>query len=71
MHRADTLDYDTIISGEMLLMLEDGENILHSGDGVLIPGLPHRRVAGPEGWVFSIVLLGLAPSRLETTLYIP
>lgn len=65
MHRTDTLDYDIIVSGQMTMILEDGEIVLDPGDAVLIPGLPHRWVAGPEGCVFTIVLLGLDPIDAE------
>jgi hypothetical protein len=59
MHRTDTLDYDVVLSGQVTLLLEDGEVVLETGDSVLIPGVRHGWRAGPEGCVSSVVLLAL------------
>jgi quercetin dioxygenase-like cupin family protein len=60
LHRSDTLDYDCVLSGQVTLVLEDGEVELHAGDSVVIPGVLHGWRAGPEGCVSSAVVLGLA-----------
>jgi hypothetical protein len=59
MHRTDTLDYDVVLSGQVTLLLEDGEVVLRAGDSVVIPGVRHGWRAGPEGCVSSVVLLAL------------
>ena len=59
MHRTDTLDYDVVLSGQVTLLLEDGEAVLNAGDSVVIPGVRHGWRAGPEGCVSSVVLLAL------------
>ena len=59
MHRTDTLDYDVVLSGQLTLVLEDGDVVLDAGDSVVIPGVLHGWRAGPEGCVSSVVLLAL------------
>ena len=59
MHRTDTLDYDVVLTGQVTLLLEDGEVTLDAGDSVVIPGVRHGWRAGPEGCVSSVVLLAL------------
>lgn len=59
MHRTDTLDYDVVLSGQVTLLLEDGEVVLRAGDSVVIPGVRHGWRAGPEGCVSSVVVLAL------------
>ena len=61
LHRTDTLDYDIVLSGEVTLVLEDGEILLRPGDAVMIPGVVHAWRPGPEGCLLSVVLLGLPP----------
>jgi quercetin dioxygenase-like cupin family protein len=58
-HRTDTLDYDVVLSGQVTLLLEDGEVVLDAGDSVVIPGVVHGWRAGPEGCVSSVVVLAL------------
>lgn len=60
LHRSDTLDYDCVLSGQVTLVLEDGEVELLAGDSVVIPGVLHGWRAGPEGCVSSAIVLGLA-----------
>lgn len=60
LHRSDTLDYDCVLSGQVTLVLEEGEVELHAGDSVVIPGVLHGWRAGPEGCVSSAIVLGLA-----------
>jgi quercetin dioxygenase-like cupin family protein len=58
-HRSDTLDYDVVLSGQVTLLLEDGEVELNAGDSVVIPGVMHGWRSGPEGCVSSVVLVAL------------
>lgn len=41
MHQTDTLDYIIILSGELYLILEDGETLLQPGDIVVQRGTNH------------------------------
>jgi hypothetical protein len=60
-HRTDTLDYDIVLSGQVTLVLEEGEVDLHPGDSVVIPGVMHSWRAGPEGGVSATVMVALNP----------
>jgi quercetin dioxygenase-like cupin family protein len=62
MHRTDTLDFDVVLSGQLTLVLEDGEVVLDAGDSVVIPGVRHGWRAGSDGCVTSAVLLALPRS---------
>ena len=58
-HRTDTLDYDIVLSGQVTLILEDGEVDLHPGDSVVIPGVLHSWRSGPDGGVSATVMVAL------------
>jgi hypothetical protein len=60
MHRTDTLDCDTVISGIVELILEVGSVQLEAGDTVLLPGLAHGW-ASPQGGTMSAMLYGIEP----------
>ena len=61
MHHTDTIDFVTIISGRLDLLLSDGAHSLHRGDCAVINGVDHSWTAGPEGCTFSSVSLGTVP----------
>jgi mannose-6-phosphate isomerase-like protein (cupin superfamily) len=67
-HRTESLDYDMILSGELILMLDKGEVTLHAGD-VVIQRNTHHAWRNPStrtpatAWVVNI---GLQPSLAET-----
>ena len=58
-HRTDTLDYDIVLSGQVTLVLEEGEVELHAGDSVVIPGVTHSWRSGPDGGVSATVMVAL------------
>ena len=58
-HRSDTLDYVVVLSGQVTLLLEDGEVVLSAGDSVVIPGVMHGWRSGPEGCVSMAMLVAL------------
>jgi mannose-6-phosphate isomerase-like protein (cupin superfamily) len=60
MHTTDTVDLEVILSGEVVLELDDGqERRLGPGDTVVQNGTRHRwRNPGPEPCVMAIVMLG-------------
>ncbi len=75
MHRTSTLDYVVVISGEVVLVLDDSEVTLRAGDVVVQRGTDHaweNRAAGPARMaffhidaMFSESLRQLLPQPLE------
>jgi quercetin dioxygenase-like cupin family protein len=61
MHHTDTVDFDTIITGQVDLILDDGPHRLGPGDCVVVTGVDHGWKAGPEGCTSSVVLVGTPP----------
>lgn len=61
MHTTQTVDYDVIISGSMLLELDDGKEVeLHPGDVVIQNGTRHAwRNRGTEPCVMYAVMVGV------------
>jgi hypothetical protein len=61
MHRSETLDLMVVLSGRIVLGVEDGEDEIGAGDAVIQRGTLHRwRVTGDEPCAYLSVLL--APS---------
>lgn len=60
MHTTDTVDYGIVISGEIWLELDDGEEVhLRSGDCVVQNGTRHAwRNRGMEACVMAFVMVG-------------
>ena len=42
MHRTETIDYGVVLSGEIVLVLDDSETMLRAGDVVVQRGTDHR-----------------------------
>lgn len=61
MHHTDTIDFDTIIVGSVDIILEDGPHRLEAGDCVVVTGVDHGWLAGPEGCTSSVVVIGTPP----------
>ena len=61
MHHTDTIDFDTVLAGQVALVLDDGDHELAPGDVVLITGVDHAWRSGPEGATLSIVVQGTVP----------
>lgn len=56
MHTTDTIDIVTVISGEIFLLLDEGEKHMRPGDTVVIRGVKHAwRNRGDEPCVISAV----------------
>ncbi len=63
MHTTDTLDFEVIMDGEIVLDLEDGEHLLHAGDVVVQRGTPHRwRVSGDRPCTYLAVMVRPDPA---------
>lgn len=58
MHHTDTIDFDSILEGSAVLILDDGRHELEPGDVVVVTGVDHAWEAGPEGVTISFVFLG-------------
>lgn len=59
MHTSDTIDFEVILSGQVVLELDDGaEQVLCPGDTVVQNGTRHRwKVPGPEPAVMAIFMV--------------
>ena len=58
MHRSDTVDFISVITGQLELVLENGSTVLTTGDTVVQRGTNHAwRVVGDEPCTFVAVLL--------------
>jgi quercetin dioxygenase-like cupin family protein len=65
MHTTDTLDFEVVLDGDIVLGLDDGDHELHAGDVVVQRGTPHRwRVTGDRPCTYLAVMLG--PDRAAT-----
>ena len=61
MHHTDTLDLQTVLSGTVDLVLDDGPHRLEQGDLAVLTGVDHAWRAGPDGCRLSAVLIGTPP----------
>ncbi len=62
-HRTHTIDLDTIVAGQMDILMEDGSvGSMSVGDCVVVTGVVHGWRSGPEGCTLVNVLVGLAPA---------
>lgn len=61
MHHTDTLDLQTVLSGTVELILDDGAHRLQQGDLVVLTGVDHAWRGGPDGCRLSAVLIGTPP----------
>lgn len=60
-HHTDTLDLETVVSGSVDLILDDGTHRLGPGDMVVMTGVDHAWKAGPDGCRINAVLVGTPP----------
>jgi len=60
MHTTDTIDFEVVLSGEVVLELDDGaETVLRPGDTVVQNGTRHRWVnRGTEPAVWAAFIIG-------------
>ena len=61
LHRADSIDFHYILSGEVDLMLEAGAVRLSVGDSVVLPGVVHGWQS-ERGWSSCLFVVGLEPA---------
>jgi len=68
-HATDTIDYITMISGSVTLMLEEGEVLLRAGDVFIDRGVIHAwRNDGAETAVYTCVILPAEPAGAGRTI---
>lgn len=60
MHTTDTIDFEVVLSGEVILELDDGaDKVLRAGDTVVQNGTRHRwRNAGATPAVIALFITG-------------
>jgi quercetin dioxygenase-like cupin family protein len=68
-HRTQSVDYGIVLSGEVVLVLDDSETVLRAGDVVVQRGTNHRwenRSDGIARMAFILVEGAFAPDLLDT-----
>ena len=66
-HRTDTIDYVTVISGEITLGLDEGDVVLRAGDCLVQRGIMHSwHNRGSEPCVLSVAMVSLRPASAPT-----
>jgi quercetin dioxygenase-like cupin family protein len=70
MHRTQSVDYGIVLSGEMVLVLDDSERVLRAGDVVVQRGTDHRWENRSEAtaWMAFILVDGAFTAELIGTL---
>jgi quercetin dioxygenase-like cupin family protein len=61
MHHSDTVDFDMLLEGTLVLVLDDGEHPLDPGDVVIVNGVDHGWKTGPAGCRLSVFSVGTPP----------
>jgi hypothetical protein len=57
-HHTDTVDFDLLLEGHLVLVLDDGEHPLEPGDVVVVNGVDHGWKTGPSGCRLSVCSVG-------------
>jgi quercetin dioxygenase-like cupin family protein len=60
-HHTDTLDLETVLSGSVDLILDDGAHRIQAGDMVVMTGVDHAWKSGPDGCRMTAILIGTPP----------
>jgi quercetin dioxygenase-like cupin family protein len=61
MHHTDTVDFDLVLEGQIVLTLDDGAHVLEAGDGAVINGVDHAWAAGADGARLSVIFVATPP----------
>ena len=62
LHHTDTVDLHLVLAGSAELSLDDDSHRIERGDAAVITGVDHGWLAGPDGCVISLLLIGTAPN---------
>jgi len=68
-HRTQSVDYGIVLSGEVVLVLDDSETVLRAGDVAIQRGTNHRwenRTDGIARMAFILIDGAFAPQLLDT-----
>ncbi len=66
MHRTDSVDYLVVISGEMTMVMEEGEVLLRPGDCIVQQGTYHGWVnTGTEPCMLAAILIDAQPPSVQ------
>jgi hypothetical protein len=68
-HRTQSVDYGIVLSGEVVLVLDDSETVLRAGDVAVQRGTSHRwenRTAETARMAFILIDGAFAPELLDT-----
>lgn len=57
-HKSETVDYGILLEGERVLMLDDGERVMHPGDVVVQLGNWHGWCNPRQGSLMAFVMMG-------------
>jgi len=60
-HHTDTVDFDMLLEGTLVLVLDDGDHALDPGDVVIVNGIDHGWKTGPSGCRLSVFSVGTPP----------
>jgi len=66
MHHTDTLDLQTVLSGTVDLVLDDGAHRVEHGDLVVLTGVDHAWKTGAEACRLGAVLIGTPPPDTDS-----
>ena len=60
MHQSETVDYNIVLEGERVLLLDDGEHVMRPGDVVVQLGNWHGWTNPREGSLMAFIMMGAA-----------
>jgi mannose-6-phosphate isomerase-like protein (cupin superfamily) len=61
MHHTDSVDFVTVLTGRVDLVLDDGPHPLEAGDCVVQMGVDHSWLGGPDGFTLLVAMIGAPP----------
>jgi mannose-6-phosphate isomerase-like protein (cupin superfamily) len=67
MHRTHTVDFDTLVSGTVTLVLGDGSIDMRVGDCVVVSGVDHAWRTGEAPATLLVAAIGTRPAAGEPT----
>ena len=63
LHRTETLDLSTVVSGSVRFHVETGSILMKTGDSVMVPGVLHEWSVEEDGGALLVVMIGARPAR--------
>ncbi len=62
-HQSETVDYGILLEGERVLLLDDGEHVMHPGDVVVQLGNWHGWTNPRSGSLMAFIMLSALPAK--------